>query len=92
MEMSELFEIAMVVLFGLSWPANMIKSYKARTAKGKSVLFLILVIIGYACGIISKLLSDNFKWYILLFYIVNLIMVTADLMLYFRNLRIDAKK
>ena len=92
MEISEIFEIGMVVLFGLSWPVNMLKSYRSRTTKGKSVLFLLFVIVGYMCGIISKLLSDSFKWYILFFYILNLIMVVADLALYFRNLRIEAKK
>ena len=92
MEIAEIFEIGMVVLFGLSWPVNMLKSYRARTTKGKSVLFLLFVIVGYMCGIISKLLSDSFKWYILFFYILNLIMVVADLALYFRNLRIESKK
>ena len=90
--MSELFEIGMIVLFGLSWPMNMLKSYKARTAKGKSPAFLLLVLMGYICGIISKFLAQSFKWYILFFYILNSLMVIADLLLYFRNLRIDAKK
>ncbi len=32
--MAELLEITMIVCFGVSWPVNVIKSYKARTAKG----------------------------------------------------------
>ena len=55
--MSELLEIFMVVSFGLSWPLNVIKSYKARTTKGKSLPFLILIFFGYICGIASKLLA-----------------------------------
>lgn len=41
--MAEFLEACMVVLFGLSWPLNIMKSLKARTAKGKSLPFLLLV-------------------------------------------------
>ena len=57
MEFYELMEIAMIVAFGCSWPMNVIKSYKARTAKGKSLTFLILVLFGYICGITGKLIA-----------------------------------
>lgn len=87
--MSELFEIFMVVLFGLSWPMNVIKSYKVRTAKGKSLMFLIFIFVGYIFGIAAKLLADSFKWYVLFFYVLNFIMVSADLVLYFRNRHLD---
>jgi len=40
--MAELLEIIMIVSFGASWPLNVIKSYKARTTKGKSIAFLLL--------------------------------------------------
>ncbi len=87
--MSELFEIFMVVLFGLSWPMNVIKSYKVRTAKGKSLMFLIFIFVGYIFGIAAKLLADSFKWYVLFFYVLNFLMVSADLVLYFRNRHLD---
>ena len=56
--MSELLEIVMIVSFGASWPMNVIKSYKARTAKGKSVAFLGLILFGYVAGITGKLLNE----------------------------------
>ncbi|MCQ2418351.1 MAG: hypothetical protein MJ085_01075 [Clostridia bacterium] len=87
--MGEILEIAMVVLFGASWPANVIKSYKSRTAKGKSLLFLILILVGYLCGITAKCFYTEAKWYVVFFYILNTVMVTADLVLYFRNRRLD---
>ena len=87
--MSEIFEIIMVVSFGASWPFNVIKSYRARTTKGKSLLFLVLIFFGYICGIISKLTAESFKWYVLFFYVLNLIMVGADLLLYVRNSKLD---
>lgn len=86
---AEICEILMIVCFGFSWPMNVIKSYRSRTAKGKSLLFLLLISIGYVFGIIGKLVSGGFKWYVLFFYVLNLCMVLTDLCLYFRNRRID---
>lgn len=86
---AELFEIIMIVCFGFSWPMNVIKSYRARTTKGKSLPFLLLIITGYVFGIIGKLVGGNFKWYVLFFYVLNLAMVSVDLMLYVRNYRLD---
>ena len=90
MRISEFLEIMMLVSFGFSWPFNVIKSFKARTARGKSLLFLLLVIFGYLCGIVAKLTSPSgFKWYVLFFYVLNACMVMADLVLYFRNRGLD---
>ena len=96
--MSELLEITMIVSFGISWPVNVVKSYKSRTTKGKSLLFLCLIFFGYVAGIASKLVNtvymDNIaqKWYVLFFYVLNFLMVGADLLLYFRNLRLDRQR
>ena len=93
--MSEILEIIMIVSFGASWPMNVIKSYKARTAKGKSLAFLLLIFFGYIAGIASKFLNDAYmasiseKWYVLFFYFLNLLMVGTDLILYFRNKNLD---
>ena len=97
MELHELMEIIMVVSFGASWPLNVMKSYKARTAKGKSIGFLCLIFFGYIAGITSKFSDANYmasfsqKWYILLFYFLNLIMVGIDILLYIRNKHLDKK-
>lgn len=96
--MSELFEIIMIVSFGASWPLNVMKSYKARTTKGKSLAFLCLIFFGYIAGIISKLINEAYmasfasKWYVLFFYVLNLLMVGMDLCLYVRNYRIDKER
>ena len=87
--MSEILEIGMVVLFGLSWPMNVIKSYKVRTAKGKSLMFLLFIFVGYIFGISAKLIAPSFKWYVLFFYVLNFIMVGIDLLLYIRNKKLD---
>lgn len=96
--MAEILEIVMIVSFGASWPVNVVKSYKARTAKGKSLLFLLLIFFGYIAGIASKLVNEAYmaqigqKWYVLFFYILNFIMVGADVVMYFRNTRLDKER
>ena len=93
--MSEILEIIMILSFGASWPMNVIKSYKVHTAKGKSVAFLCLIIIGYIAGIASKFTNEAYmaafaqKWYVLVFYFINITLVSVDLCLYFRNRRLD---
>ena len=89
MENFELLEVCMMVAFGCSWPVNVVKSYRMRTTQGKSLAFLLLIFAGYLCGIAGKLLSPDYKWYVLLFYILNCAMVGVDLLLYVRNARQD---
>lgn len=93
--MAEILEVVMIVSFGASWPLNVLKSYKARTTKGKSLAFLLLIFFGYIAGIISKLANESYmaqigqKWYVLFFYVLNFIMVGADLCMYIRNSKLD---
>ncbi len=89
--MSEFLEACMVVSFGISWPMNIIKSVRTRSAKGKSLPFLLFIFAGYICGIASKLISGNIT-YVFVFYVLNLLMVGTDIILYFRNRRLDAQR
>ena len=52
--MADFFELLMIVCFGVSWPINIIKAWKARTTKGSSVQFYFLILVGYLFGITSK--------------------------------------
>ena len=96
--MAEILEIIMIVSFGASWPLNLMKSYRARTTKGKSLAFLLLIFFGYIAGISSKLVNESYmadfgnKWYVLCFYILNFLMVGADVCMYVRNYRLDKKR
>ena len=96
--MAEILEVVMIVSFGFSWPMNVMKSWKARTTKGKSLSFLCLIFFGYIAGIAAKLLNESYmaafesKWYVLFFYFLNLTMVGIDLILYFRNRQLDKRE
>ncbi len=91
--MSELLEAAMVVCFGISWPLNISKLLKSRTAKGTSVLFYFFIWIGYIFGILSKCIKAangvSTAGYVWFFYILNTVMVSFGILLYFRNKRLD---
>ena len=81
----------MIVAFGFSWPNNIITTLRNKSAKGKSLLFLILIDFGYVCGIVGKILSGNIVWYVMFFYVLNFIMVSIDMALYFYYRRKEKK-
>jgi ABC-type multidrug transport system permease subunit len=79
----DIFEILMLICFGFAWPTSIYKSITSKSIKGKSVLFLYVVIAGYLFGIVHKIINDpNF---VISLYAVNATMVFIDLMLYYRN-------
>ena len=81
----------MLVCFGISWPFNIAKSLCSRTAKGKSVAFELLIIAGYLCGLVGKIILGNLS-YVVFFYIADILMVAADLVLTLRNRRLDRER
>ncbi|MDR0362293.1 MAG: hypothetical protein LBJ46_06380 [Planctomycetota bacterium] len=87
--MPEILEAMMVIAFGAAWPASILKSWRSRTAKGKSLFFLVIVDLGYLCGIGSKIAGNRITC-VIVFYIINFVMVTLDILLYVRNHRLDA--
>ena len=97
--MADLLEALMLICFGLSWPMSIYKSLKSRTARGKSLTFEIIIWIGYMIGIIRKGVlinsGENFDWLFYLalaFYIINLVQITFDMLIYARNKKLDAMR
>lgn len=78
-----IFEITMLVCFGLAWPVSVYKSIKSKSTKGKSFIFLLVVFIGYIAGTLHKIFY-NFDLVIIL-YIINGIMVLLDMILFLIN-------
>lgn len=96
--LATIFEIVMVLCFGASWPFNIVRAYKARTAKGTSLQFTLLIGLGYVGGILSKIFAwlDYGKGYwnalkilAFAFYFVNLAMIVTGIVIYFRNKKLD---
>jgi len=86
--MEQIFEVLMIICFGVSWPFNIAKSWKAKTAKGKSLLFEVCILVGYICGIAGKFITGNVT-YVLIAYMINVVMVTIDILLTLRNMALD---
>ena len=89
--MAHVLEALMLVSFGLSWPVNALNAWKARTAKGTSLAFLVLITFGYVAGIAAKFVGDNITW-VLGVYVINLAMLVANILIYVRNSRLDAQR
>ena len=78
-----IFEAVMLICFGTAWPCSIYQSWVSRSIDGKSLVFLLVVEVGYVSGIIHKIFY-NYDLVILL-YIFNAIMVFIDILLYLRN-------
>ena len=90
MNLADLLEAGMLVCFGFSWPLNVVKAYRAKTARGTSLAFIILIITGYIAGISAKIINNQFN-YVLGVYFLNLAIVSANVFVYIRNKRLDKK-
>jgi hypothetical protein len=77
------FEIIMLICFGAAWPFSIHKSIRTKSAEGKSLIFLIIVVIGYVAGILHKVFY-NYDWVVYL-YALNALMVCIDIALFLRN-------
>ena len=89
--MGQILETIMLLCFGFSWPMNVIKAYKAKTTKGTSLPFIILIITGYVAGITAKILTNQIN-YVLIAYILNLAIVSINVLVYLRNYTLDKKR
>lgn len=94
----ELLEAVTILCFGLSWPISIMKSYRARTAKGKSLFFEVFLLVGYAFGIARKLIQlsvgevDFLFYFSFFFYVLNFMEISLDVLLYFRNVKLDKER
>ena len=93
--MGDVLELLMIVCFGVSWPINIHKAWKARTAKGSSIQFYCLILVGYLFGITSKIIklhrgvfTPGYVWF---FYILNAVIVSLGIVVWFRNRALDRK-
>ena len=89
--MAELLEAIMLICFGLSWPLNAYKNYRAGTAVGTSWQFIALITAGYFAGIAAKFVSGNLNW-VLIVYFINVVCIAVNWAVYFRNCKLDAER
>ena len=98
--MTDFLEALMILCFGISWPISIRKSWIARTARGKSLFFEVFIWVGYIFGMTRKVLLWNqaqvagthleFLFYLgWAFYVLNFVEITIDMLLFFRNSKLD---
>ena len=84
--LAEILEFGMLFAFGFSWPFAIARTYRAKRVDGKSPAFMIIVLVGYLCGIAAHLVEDTKLW-LCWVYLLDMALVATDLTLYFRYSR-----
>lgn len=84
-----ILEFCMLLCFGFSWPFSIAKSIRSRSTAGKSILFMVLVEIGYVFGILNKIFNSR-DW-VLWVYVALFLIVGIDIALYVRNARLERR-
>ena len=94
-------EMLRVICFGISWPINIVKAWKARSTKGISLLFYTFILLGYLFALVGKLVLifyyapvpwyETVHWYVMFFYFLNAVMVFGGILIWFRNRVLDAQ-
>lgn len=84
------FEAVMLICFGAAWPVSIFKSLTTRSVEGKSLGFLIIVLIGYAAGVLHKVFYDLDR--VIMLYIINLLLVGIDILVYLRNVQLNKRE
>jgi hypothetical protein len=79
-----IFEVLMLLCFAAAWPFSIVKQWRTRSSKGKSILFSYIIMVGYLFGIANKVVNDDIN-YVLAFYILDLCLVLIDTAIYYRN-------
>ena len=96
---ASLMEMMMVICFGISWPLNIVKAWRARTTRGISLPFYFMIWAGYVFALIGKLVLiagnapqpwyETVHWYVMFFYVLNTVMVSCGIAIWFRNRALD---
>ena len=84
--LAEILEFAMLFAFGFSWPFAIARTYRAKRVDGKSPAFMVIVLVGYLCGIGAHL-AEGTKLWLCWVYLLDMALVSTDLTLYFRYSR-----
>ena len=84
--LAEVLEFGMLFAFGFSWPFAILRTYRAKRVDGKSPAFMAIVLVGYLCGIAAHLVEGTKLW-LCWVYLLDMALVSTDLVLYFRYAR-----
>lgn len=89
LDVAGILELTMLVCFGAAWPASIFKSWRSRTARGKSIFFLGIIFTGYIAGISKTVITEGAASFMMIPYVTNAVMVMTDILIYLRNVGLD---
>jgi len=75
----DIFEALMLVCFGAAWPFSIYRMLKTKQSRGKSIHFLIVILVGYLFGILFEYYGQ--RNLVILLYILNAVMISVDIAL-----------
>ncbi len=85
---AQVFEAAMLLCFGVSWPIAIWRTWRTRRTEGLSPVFLTMILAGYLAGVASKLLRSGGRWdaleWVTALYALNAVLIGVELALYLR--------
>ena len=76
-----IFELFFFVFIAFAWPISISRMIRKKSTKGKSAFFSGIVLLGYALGIVHKLLYSP-DWVIFV-YILDFALVATDIIVFF---------
>jgi len=75
----DIFEIIMLVCFGAAWPFSIYKLLRTKKSGGKSIYFLMVILVGYTAGIFFEYFGERNA--VIFLYLFNTFVVLMDLIL-----------
>jgi len=87
MSTATIFEAAMIMCWGVSWPVAVVKTLRTKTVAGISPLFLWFVFWGYVAGIcfkIAEFMAEGSMNPVIGLYLFNFFWVGTEVALYYK--------
>lgn len=75
----DIFEVIMLVCFGAAWPFSIYKMLKTKKSTGKSMHFLLIILVGYIAGTLFEYFGERNA--VIFLYLFNTFIVTTDIAL-----------
>jgi hypothetical protein len=72
-----IYELFFFVFIACAWPISITRMLKRKSTRGKSLIFSAVVLLGYAFGILHKVLY-SLDW-VLAVYLLDFALVAADI-------------
>ena len=73
----DIFEVIMLLCFGAAWPFSIYKMLKSKRSAGKSLVFLVVIFLGYISGILFQYYGERNA--VIFLYMLNACMVACDI-------------